>query len=75
MPTLGKRNECIKLLLLQASKGMSVSLFRCFSFFLAHNQRCGNSVSHFTWKGLCEKMVHLVANLGCIMLENATLLR
>ena len=43
MPALGKGNECIKLLLLQASKGMSVSLFRCFSFFLAHNQRCGNS--------------------------------
>jgi hypothetical protein len=75
MPALGKGNECIKLLLLQASKGMSVSLFRCFSFFLAHNQRCGNSVSHFTWKGLCGKIVHLVANLGCIMLENATLLR
>jgi hypothetical protein len=65
MPNLGKGTECIKLLLSQASKDMYEPLVPMFFPVLgAHISGAEFQYPDLTWKEMCGKMAHLVADSG-----------
>ena len=65
MPNLGKSTECIKLLLSQASKDMHEPIISMFFLALgAHISGAEFQYPDLTWKEMCGKMAHLVADSG-----------
>ena len=65
MPNLGRRTECLKILLSQASKDMYEPLVPMFLPILGA-QVCGAEFQYpdLTWKELCGQMANLVVKSG-----------
>ena len=66
MPKLGKGTECIKLLLMQATKDMREPLVpMLFPVLGAHVSASKFRYPDNTWKELCGMMANLVGDSGC----------
>lgn len=65
MPKLGKGTECIKILLIQASKDMREPLVPMFFPILgAHISGSEFQYPDLTWKEMCGQMANLVVESG-----------
>ena len=65
MPKLGKGTECIKILLIQASKDMREPLVPMFFPILgAHISGAEFQYPDLTWKEMCGQMANLVVESG-----------